>query len=162
MAEQSLTPEVAAHRRADFDISPALLNRWSPRALTGEPLGDEELFSLFEAARWAPSSYNGQPWRFIFARRQQAGEFAQFLNLLVPGNQAWAKNAAALAVVLSRTRFEYNEKPALTHAFDTGAAWENLAIEAVSRGLVAHGMQGFDYERAKAEGAFGRSVAGLP
>jgi nitroreductase len=151
LAQELLTNEVKAYRNANYDISPTLLNRWSPRSMTGEALSDEELFPLFEAARWAPSSFNSQLWRFIIARRQHSEEFDKFVNLLVPGNQVWAKNAAVLLVVASRTLFEHNDKPAITHAFDVGAAWENLAIEASRRGLVAHGMQGFDYDRAKLE-----------
>jgi nitroreductase len=151
MLTDALTPEVQAHRNPSYDITPLLLNRWSPRSMTGEPLTDEELFPLFEAARWAPSSFNGQLWRFIFARRQNRDEFDKFLDLLVLGNQAWAKNAAVLVVVASRTRFEHNDKPSITHAFDCGAAWENLALEATRRELVAHGMQGFDYTRARTE-----------
>jgi nitroreductase len=119
--------------------------------MTGEPLTDEEFFPLFEAARWAPSSYNCQLWRFIVARRQNRQEFDKFFGLLTPGNQVWAKNAAALVVVASRIRFEYNDKPSVTHAFDAGAAWQNLALEATRRELVAHGMEGFDYGRAKTE-----------
>jgi nitroreductase len=119
--------------------------------MTGEPLVDEDLFPLFEAARWAPSSYNCQLWRFIIARRQYQEEFERFFSLLTPGNQVWTKNAGALVVVASRTRFEYNDKPSITHSFDAGAAWENLALEATRRELVAHAMQGFDYERAKTE-----------
>src|SRR5881296_1664095 len=119
----SLTEEIASHRKSSYDIHPLILNRWSPRSMTGESLRDEELFPLFEAARWAPSSFNGQLWRFIFARRQNRDEFNKFFGLLVPGNQAWAKNAAVLVVVVSRTRFEHNDKPASTHAFDCGAAW---------------------------------------
>jgi nitroreductase len=138
-------------RKADYDISPLLLNRWSPRSMTGEPLEDNELFALFEAARWAPSSFNAQLWRFIIARRQDREKFDRLFSLLVEGNQMWAKNAAVLVVVASRARFEYNDKPAITHAFDAGAAWENLALEASRRGLVSHGMQGFDYGRAKTE-----------
>jgi len=148
---EELTDEVRDNRKPNYEISPLLLNRWSPRSMTGEPLTDDELFPLFEAARWAPSSFNGQLWRFIIGRRQHREEFDRFVNLLVPGNQAWAKNAAALVVVASRTRFEFNDRQSVTHAFDTGAAWENLAIEAVRRGLVAHGMEGFDYVRAKKE-----------
>lgn len=151
MLSDSLTPEVQAHRKPDYDITPLLLNRWSPRSMTGEPLTDEELFPIFEAARWAPSSFNGQLWRFIFARRQNRDEFDKLFGLLVPGNQAWAKNAAVLVVAASRTRFEHNDKPSITHAFDCGAAWENLALEAARRELVAHGMQGFDYARARTE-----------
>lgn len=151
MLTEVVTPEVQASRKPNYDIAPLLLGRWSPRSMTGESLSDEELYPLFEAARWAPSSFNGQLWRFIVARRQNPGDFAKFLDLLVPGNRAWAHNAAALVLVASRTRFEYNDRPSITHAFDAGAAWENLAIEASRRELVAHGMQGFDYARAKAE-----------
>src|SRR3954453_19812718 len=120
MTNETLTGEVRAHRKASYDISPLLLNRWSPRSMTGEALSDKELFPLFEAARWAPSSFNGQLWRFIIARRQNATEFAKFLDLLVPGNRMWAQNPAVLVVVTSRTRFEYNDKPSITHAFDAG------------------------------------------
>ena len=116
--------------------------------MTGEELTDELLMSLFEAARWAPSSYNNQPWRFIYAKRNTE-HWNRLFNLLVEGNKVWAKNAAALVVVIARKNFEHNEKPARTNQFDTGAAWENLALEATFRGLAAHGMQGFDYEKAK-------------
>src|SRR5437762_2936568 len=147
----SPTEEVASRRKADYDILPLFLNRWSPRSMTGEPLAEGELFALFEAARWAPSSFNAQLWRFILARRENPKEFDAFLNLLVPGNQAWAKDAGALVVVAARQTFERNDKPSVTHAFDAGAAWENLALEAARRGLVTHGMEGFDYDRARQE-----------
>jgi len=129
-------------------VLPLFVNRWSPRSLTGESIPDEELLALFEAARWAPSSYNNKPWRFILARRENHQDFERLYGLLVATNQVWAKNAAALVIIISRKRFERNDKPSITHAFDTGAAWQNLALEAARRGLVAHGMQGFDYERA--------------
>ena len=151
MTNETLTEEVKRNRKANYDISPLLLNRWSPRAMTGESLSDQELFPLFEAARWAPSSYNAQLWRFIIGRRQNAQEFEKFVGLLAPRNRVWAKDAAALVVVVSRNKFELNDNPSPTHTFDAGAAWENLAIETARRGLVAHGMQGFDYERAKTE-----------
>lgn len=151
MLSDIVTPEVKAQRSVNYQIAPLLLDRWSPRSMTGEPLTDEEFFPLFEAARWAPSSYNCQLWRFIVARRQNREEFDKFCGLLTPGNQVWAKNASALVLVASRTRFEYNDKPSITHAFDAGAAWQNLALEATRRELVAHGMEGFDYARAKTE-----------
>jgi nitroreductase len=116
--------------------------------MTGEELTDEALMSLFEAARWAPSSYNNQPWRFIYAKRNTE-HWHKFFNLLVEGNKVWAKNASALVVVIARKSFEHNEKPARTNQFDTGAAWENLALEATFRGLAVHGMQGFDYDKAR-------------
>jgi len=116
--------------------------------MTGESITDETLMSLFEAARWAPSSFNNQPWRFLYVRRDSSN-WNTFYDLLLEGNKVWAKNAAVLVVIISRKNFEYNEKPSITHQFDTGAAWENLALEASTREIVAHGMQGFDYEKTR-------------
>ena len=135
-------------RKADHPVAGIFLDRWSPRAMTGEPISEEELLTLFEAARWAPSSYNYQPWRFLYARRD--GEYWQtFVELMVEFNQSWARNAAVLVVFISRTQFDFNGEPAPTHSFDTGAAWMNLALQGFLNGLVVHGMQGFDYERAR-------------
>lgn len=142
--------EVKNARKAAYEINSLILSRWSPRSMSGEEISDNELMSLFEAARWAPSSYNNQPWRFIYSKRNSAS-WNKFFNLLVDFNKGWAKNASALVVIISRKNFEHNEKPSITHQFDTGAAWENLALEATSRGLVTHGMQGFDYEQARKE-----------
>ena len=111
MLADPVTSEVQTARKVNYQIAALLLERWSPRSMTGEPLTDEEFFPLFEAARWAPSSYNSQLWRFIVARRQNREEFDKFFGLLTPGNQIWAKNAAALVVLASRTRFEYDDKP---------------------------------------------------
>ncbi len=135
-------------RTSTFDIHPLILNRWSSRSMTGEELSDDIIMSLFEAARWAPSSYNNQPWRFIYAKRNSE-HWDSLFNLLLEGNKKWAENAAVLVVVVSRKNFEYNEKFSVTHQFDAGAAWENLALEAFSRNLVCHGMQGFDYEKTR-------------
>jgi len=140
-------PENESARKSNYPINPLILNRWSPRSMTGEALNDDDIMSLFEAARWAPSSYNNQPWRFIYAKRNTE-HWDRFFNLLAEGNKNWTKNAALLVVIISRKNFEFNEKPAITHQFDAGSAWENLALEASSRGIVAHGMQGFDYEKA--------------
>ena len=135
-------------RKADHPIDDIFLNRWSARAMTGEPISEEELMVLFEAARWAPSSYNNQPWRFLYARRDSV-HWQTFFGLLVEFNQSWAKNASALVLFISATHFELNGEPSVTHSFDTGAAWENLALQGSLRGLVVHGMQGFDFERAR-------------
>src|SRR4029078_11894902 len=137
-------PQRESGRKPTYPINPLILNRWSPRSMSGEALNDDEIMSLFEAARWAPSSSNNQPWRFIYAQRNSE-HWNRFFNLLMEPNKVWAKNAAILVVVISRKNFEFNEKPAVTHQFDTGSAWENLALEASSRDIVAHGMQGFDY-----------------
>lgn len=137
-------------RKSEYDINPLILGRWSPRSMTGETIPQEDLMALFEAARWAPSSFNNQPWRFIYAKRDSK-DWNKLFNLLIEFNQSWAKDASALVVVISRKNFEYNNKPSLTHQFDTGSAWENLALEATSRGLVTHAMQGFDYDKARTE-----------
>lgn len=143
-----LLPEIKKARKADYDIHPLILNRWSPRAMSGEEFSDKELMTLFEAARWAPSSYNSQPWRFLYAKKNTR-HWDTFFNLLGDFNKQWAKNAAVLLVVISKKTFEHNGKPSVTHQFDAGAAWENLALEASHLGLVAHGMEGFDYGKAK-------------
>jgi nitroreductase len=140
----------SAKRHADHPIDTLFLDRWSPRAMTGEPIADEDLMVLLEAARWAPSSFNNQPWRILYARRDTE-HWPAFLGLLVEGNKVWANRAAALLVFISKTTFDHNGKPARTHSFDAGAAWENLALQASLRGIVAHGMQGFDYDRARTE-----------
>jgi nitroreductase len=135
-------------RQSPYKINPLILHRWSPRSMTGEELDDDTIMSLFEAARWAPSSYNNQPWRFIYAKRNTS-HWDKLFNLLAEPNKVWTKNATVLIVVIARKNFEHNEKYSITHQFDAGAAWENLALEASSRGLAVHAMQGFDYERAR-------------
>jgi len=137
-------------REAPYNINPIFVNRWSPRSMTGEEISHDDLMGLFEAARWAPSSYNNQPWRFIYAKRNTEN-WDKIYSLMVEGNKIWAKNASVLVVVVSRKDFEYNEKPARTYQFDAGSAWENLALEATSRGLATHAMQGFDYDKAKVD-----------
>ena len=137
-------------RKSDQPIEPLLLDRWSPRAMSGEEISTDELMRLFEAARWAPSSFNAQQWRALYACRGTE-HWPTFLGLLVEGNKAWAQNAAVLVLFISRTTFEYNDEPSTTHSFDTGAAWENFALQGFHQGFVVHGMEGFDYDRAKAE-----------
>ena len=137
-------------RRPEFEIDKIFVNRCSPRAMSGEEIDDKELISLFESAKWAPSSYNSQPWRFIYAKRNTK-EWNKIFNLLADFNKMWTKNAAALVVAVSRKIFEHNNQPSITHSFDTGAAWENLALQGSLKGFVIHGMSGFDYERAKKE-----------
>ncbi|MFA5155447.1 MAG: nitroreductase family protein [Patescibacteria group bacterium] len=137
-------------RQPEQEINPLILKRWSPRALSGGTLSDEELMALFEAAKWAPSSSNSQPWRFIYAKNQTP-HWDKLFSLLGEFNQAWTKRAAVLVLVLSRQKSEASGRFDQTASFSAGAAWENLALEATSRGLIAHGMSGFDYERAKTE-----------
>jgi nitroreductase len=134
-------------RKTEQDINDIFVNRWSPRAMSGQEIDEKTLFALFEAARWAPSANNNQPWRFIYARRN-TNDWNTFFNLLAEGNQVWAKNAAVLIVVISKTTFD-NGKPSITHSFDAGASWVSFALQGSLAGLVVHGMQGFDYDKAK-------------
>lgn len=136
------------NRESTYSILPLILSRVSYRAFSEEELSEEELMSLFEAARWAPSSYNNQPWRFIYARKGSKN-WEKFFNLLVEANQVWCKKADTLVVVISKNNFDYNDKPCPTSRFDTGSAWMNLALEAHAMNIIAHGMQGFDYDAAK-------------
>jgi len=142
-----LETPVDEFRDPDNDIVPLLFRRWSPRAMSGETVTDDDLAKLFEAARWAPSSYNGQPWRFVYAKRDSS-HWRDFFALLGEFNQEWTSSGAVLVIVLSRTTFEHNGKPARTHSFDTGAAWQNLALQGRRMDLVVHGMAGFDYQAA--------------
>lgn len=141
-------------RRADYPIDPIFHARWSPRAFTGEPVPESDLRSMFEAARWAPSSSNLQPWRFLYARAGTP-HFERFLHLLNEGNQVWAKNAGALVFVLSKTLQVSSRDnklvPSYTHSFDTGTAWGFFALQALQLGWATHGMAGFDKERALVE-----------
>jgi len=116
--------------------------------MSGEALSQEDLLTLFEAARWAPSTYNEQEWRFLYARRDTP-QWTAFFDLLMEANQAWCKNAAVLVVVLAHKVFAKNGKPNPVHLFDCGSAWENLALQATAMGIVSHGMAGFDFEKAR-------------
>jgi len=137
-------------RRADHPIHSIFLERWSPRAFTSEEIGETDLLAIFEAARWAPSASNLQPWRFVYARRGTE-YFAPLLATLDEGNQRWARNASALVFILSRTHRTTSTgevRPSYSHAFDTGAAWFALALQAQLAGWHAHGMGGIDRDRA--------------
>lgn len=140
--------DVGKYRQPDHPIASMILHRWSPRAMSGEAVSESTLRQLFEAARWAPSCFNEQPWRLQYAYRE-TDSWPTFFALLAEANQSWVANAAVLVVVLSRRAFLRSGKPNRTHSLDTGAAWQNLALQGSSLGLVVHGMAGFDYERAR-------------
>ncbi len=133
-------------RKPQTDVGSLFYTRWSPRAMKGS-LTKKELLPLFEAARWMPSAFNVQPWRFVVATSKKEKEL--FMSFLVDFNKQWCANAAALVVIVSKERSEYKNKPNPTHSFDTGAAWGALALEGARRGLVVHGMSGFDYAKAR-------------
>ncbi len=128
------------------EIDSMFCDRWSPRAFSPESLCVEEIASLFEAARWAPSCFNEQPWLFIYAVSE--ADRARFLTALVEKNQAWARRAPLLLFVLARRRFNHSGKENRHAPFDAGAAWVCLAFQARKLGLYAHGMAGFSKERA--------------
>lgn len=123
--------------------------RWSPRAFDPRPLAPEHLASLLEAARWAPSSMNEQPWRFVVATRDDAEGFERLLGCLVPGNQVWARDAGALLLSVASLSFARGGK-ANRHAYhDVGLASGQLALQAVALGLALHFMAGYDAEAAR-------------
>jgi nitroreductase len=136
-----------AHRKAEHGVDRLFPARWSRRAMTGEPVSPDELARLFEAARWAASAFNGQPWRFRYARRDTP-HWPAFFGLLREGNRLWCANAGALLVVLSRT-LDDDGDPSRTHSLDTGAALQNLQLQGSLAGLVVHAMAGFDYDAAR-------------
>ncbi|MFS2034067.1 nitroreductase family protein [Polaromonas sp. CT11-55] len=139
-------------RTPDHPINPLFTDRWSPRAFTGEAIPEAALLSTLEAARWAPSAYNLQPWRFIYARRDTASWLPIF-DTLVEFNQGWAKRAAALVVIVSAKQAVFpgaaDAAPNAWHSFDCGAAWASLAFQATLSGWSAHGMAGFDADRLR-------------
>jgi len=151
--DSKISEEVQSHRVPDHEIDPLFLNRWSPRAFSNESIDDATLNRVFEAARWAPSSMNEQPWRFVIARTPQDRE--RFVEFLMPGNQAWAKNAPVLIVVVTKKTFTSRDMANPVAAFDAGCAWGFLALAAVQNGLITHGMAGFDRDKA-------RETLGLP
>ena len=141
-------------RVADHPINPEFLERWSARAFTGEAVPEAELMTMFEAARWAPSSYNSQPWRFIYALRDTPSWHGLF-GLLNEMNQSWAKDAGALVVALSKSTLlppgKDREIPSYSHSYDAGAGWAYLALQASISGWTAHAMVGFDMDSAFAK-----------
>ena len=140
-------------RSADHPIAPIFLDRWSPRAFDSSVIPDADLMTIFEAARWAPSSFNYQPWRLLYAKREDA-DWERFLDLLIPGNRSWAQRASVLIYFISDTQMELKPgepNPSHSHSFDTGAAWSYLALQATMMGYHAHGMVGVDFDRARAE-----------
>ena len=139
---------VSDHRHPDHPVDPLFVHRWSPRAMSGEAIKDEQLMMMLEAARWSPSSYNEQPWRFLYARRGTA-HFDHFFHCLMEANQAWCKTAAVLLCVISKKTFTKNSQPNGVHTFDAGAAWQSFALQGAALGLVVHAMAGFDHERAR-------------
>jgi nitroreductase len=142
---------IVTNRTSDHPVSEHVLNRWAPRSFTNEEIPDATLMSMFEAARWAPSASNVQPWRFVYCKRGRPS-FEAFVAALNAGNQVWARHAAVLIAIISKTTLERDgeQRPSPTHAFDTGAAWMSLAVQATRLGWHTHGMAGFDRDKLAA------------
>ena len=143
-------PNPLDYRQAAFPVDDLFLKRWSPRAMSGESIPAEDLMTLFEAARWAPSTYNEQEWRFLYAFRDTP-HWSVFLDLLMEANQVWCKDAAVLVVVLSHKVFSRNGRPNPVHTFDAGAAFQNLSLQGTVMNLAVHGMAGFDRDETRAQ-----------
>jgi nitroreductase len=135
--------------KSEHPVHTLIQNRWSPRAFSAKPVSSEILRSLFEAARWAPSSSNEQPWAFIVGTEEEPENFAKVLSTLVEFNQSWAKRAPVLGIAVSEMEFARNHQPNRTAFYDTGAAMAHLTTEATARELFVHQMAGFDPQKAK-------------
>lgn len=133
-------------RKPQTEVDSMFIDRWSPRAFISEPLSENQIQTLFEAARWAPSCFNEQPWLFLYASKPEDREI--FASILVKKNQLWASRAPLLMFVLARRKFEMTGKENRHAPFDAGAAWMALALQARRLGLYAHAMAGFNLEKA--------------
>ena len=139
------------HKRAptDFPVHDFIAERWSPRAFSDKPVAPDVLQSLFEAARWAPSSSNEQPWGYIVATKDDAENFAKLVSVLVPSNVTWAQHAPVLALAVAELAFAKSGSPNRNAQYDVGAASAWLTVEATSRGLFVHQMGGYDHDKAR-------------
>lgn len=133
----------------EFPVHDLIRNRWSPRAFSDKPVPLDVLRSLFEAARWAASSYNEQPWTFLMATKDDPENFAKMLSVLVEFNAGWAKHAPVLALAVAKLAFHHNGSPNRNAFYDVGAASAQLTFEASSRGLFVHQMAGYDGAKAR-------------
>ena len=139
----------------DFPVHELIRERWSPRAFADKAVPQDVLRSIFEAARWAPSSSNEQPWAYIVGSKDDKISFDKILSVLVEFNAGWAKGAPVLAIAVAQLFFAKNKAANRNALYDTGAATALLSVEATARGLAVHQMAGFDHEKA-------RQVLGIP
>lgn len=139
--------EVQNKRKPEYPIDKIFLERWSPRSISHENFSEEDLLSLIEAARWTPSSSNFQPWRFIYTMHDSKN-WEKFYEFLDDFNHIWCKTAGALIVVISKKNSD-DGKPYPLHSFSAGSAFMSFALQARMKNLIAHGMEGFDHEKAR-------------
>ncbi len=138
-------------RTASPRVLPIIVERWSPRSFDGSAMPQEDFDVILEGAALAPSAFNYQPWRFLYAHHADAALFAEFLEPLIAFNQSWAKDASVLLYVISEENMvsDKGANPNHSHSFDAGAAWANLALQATALGYHAHGMTGVDFAKAR-------------
>lgn len=143
-------PNPLDYRKPEYPVDSLFPRRWSPRAMSGKPVAQDELMSLFEAARWAPSTYNEQEWRFVYAMRDTPA-WEKLFGFLMEANQVWCKNAGVLILTCARKTFVRNGKENPVCVLDAGMALQNLHLQATIMGLVAHSMAGFGGDMARRE-----------
>ena len=141
--------------QADHPIHEMMKRRWSPRAFAPRPMPRADILTLLEAARWAASSFNQQPWHLLVATRDQEERFAQLLSCLVPGNQVWARNASLLILTVTKRTFDHNDSPNSCCVHDIGLAACQLVLQATVLGYATHQMAGIEAEKI-------REVYGVP
>lgn len=139
---------IMKNRDFDYDVLPEIQTRWSPRAFDpNRPVADEDLSAIFEAARYAPSCFNEQPWLYLVSRDEETRR--KILDCLTESNRKWTKNAPVLVIMMSKSTFAHNQKKNRWHQFDTGTSWGYLTLEAERRGLITHGMGGFSVDKVR-------------
>ncbi len=138
-------------KRADTlpEVLEVIRDRWSPRSFSSREVSKEDLKTILDAAHWAASSYNEQPWRFLVARKSDAEAYAKLLSVLVPFNQNWAKTAPVLLIMAAKREFSHNRHPNRYALHDAGAALAHFFLQATALGLHAHGMAGLDIDKAR-------------
>jgi nitroreductase len=152
MVTDASTPiSVGKLAETDAQVHDLIRHRWSPRAFSSQDVSNEDLSAVLEAARWAASSYNEQPWRFFVARKSDPEAFKRFLDVLVPANQAWASSAPVLIIMAAKKKFTHNGADNYYALHDAGQALAHLMLQAIDVGLHAHAMAGFDHEKARKE-----------
>jgi len=137
---------MSSERKSEYNVNKLILNRTSPRAMSGEKIDEKDFLSILEAGRYAPSAFNTQPWKFLYAKRDTK-EWDLFFDALVDFNKLWVKNAGAVILVIAEKLSNGEEQ--ILNVFSSGAAMQNMALQSSYLGLVAHAMSGFDYSKLR-------------